>query len=220
MLVEALLRRRGVRDGSVIDVYAPDDAVLGPNAATASAAMTEYLQTERHITVQVGRQLAAVDGNARQLRFADGTLGKYDLLAVLPPTVPSPLVVGSAVSGSDGWLSTDPLGMETSVAGVYGIGDVRPGITPSGARYAITSALAIAQAEAVARAVAIQAGRSRKGKSYVASGAIQIEIGDGRAFSVEADYSEDADEPVELKGPTRRIHYAKVYFERSVMNLL
>ena len=220
MLVDSLLTRGGVRDGSAIDVYVPDAALLGPGGGGVATALVDYLQTDRHITVHVDRQLASVDGNARHLRFADGTFSKYDLLAVLPPTVSSPLIVGSAVAGNDGWLAVDPDTRETSITGVYGIGDVRPGVTPSGSSYANTGVFAVLQAEAVARAVAVQAGRSRKAKSYLPSGAVQIEIGDGRAFSMEADYSVAPEPQVELKGPTRRLHYAKVYFERSVLNLL
>ncbi len=122
-LIDADLRRRGLRDRSTIELYTPEPAPM-PVAGRALGRAVVDLLTERGIGYFPGHSVEAYDGASRQVRFTDGSVAGYDLLAAVPPHRPPAVVADSGLAGPTGWIPVDRGTLETSSPGVFAIGDV------------------------------------------------------------------------------------------------
>jgi sulfide:quinone oxidoreductase len=219
LLVENLLCQHQVRERSVIELYTPEPMPIGAAGKQAADRLTEFLQ-ERGIHLHVNHELESVDPGTRQLRFKDGKTASYDLLAAVPPHTPPAAVRESAVAGPGGWMPADNQTLATSVERVYAVGDVASVTLPSGRPLPKAAIFARRAAEVVAHNIGVQVRGRGHIKTFTAIGGCQMETGDGRAFSVEGNFSAAPEPAVELKGPALRHHYEKVYLERSVLNML
>ncbi len=102
------------------------------------------------IDVRLASRLMSVDGERQIARFSqpDGrdVERPFDLLHVVPPQGPTPLIAASGLADADGWLPVDGSSLRhTVVANVFGIGDC------STASSSKTVAAIRAQAPVVAR---------------------------------------------------------------------
>jgi len=123
MLLEHVLRRRRVRDRTTVSVYAAEPAPMGVAGLAVSQGIVAFLR-ELGIEYFPNYRLAEVDVAARRLRFQNGEVAEFDVLAVVPPHEAPPVVRRSPLAGPDGWVPIDPVTCETRFPNVFAIGDV------------------------------------------------------------------------------------------------
>lgn len=99
LLVDAVLRRRGLRERSEVAVFTPEPQPM-PVAGPAMG--------------------MAVSG----LVFADGARERFDLLAAVPPHRAPEAVRRSPLANEQGWITVDPTSLRTRYADTYAVGDV------------------------------------------------------------------------------------------------
>jgi sulfide:quinone oxidoreductase len=122
LIVDDLLRRRGVRDrvDVAVSTFQPVTLpVAGPDASSYVAGRL----AEQDVELLAGRSVSAVDRDERVVRFEDGSEAAFDVLLGVPACAPPPAVRQSALAGPSGWIEPDRRTLRTSFERVYAVGD-------------------------------------------------------------------------------------------------
>ena len=215
-LIDADLRRRGLRDRSTIELHTPEPAPMPVAGPVLGRAVVDLL-AERGIGYFPGHPIEAYDGAARQVLFADGPAVGYDLLAAVPPHRPPAAVSDSGLAGPSGWVPVDRGTLETSAPDVFAIGDVTAIALANGKLLPKAGVFAHAEALAVAAQIAsrIEGGPADR---FDGHGYCWVELGGGVAGFAAGDFYADPDPAVVLRRPGRTWHAGKVLFERYWLN--
>jgi sulfide:quinone oxidoreductase len=212
LLIDDLLRRRGVRSRIELDVYTPEPQpmpVAGTVVGGAVRAMLEAQGIRYHPTVQ----LASVNPERRELVFKDGATAGFDLLAGVPPHRSPRAVRESPLANEAGWVPVDRRKLTTRFENVYAIGDVTTITLSNGKPLPKAGVFAHAEGLAAANAVAAQilGGEAREfdGVGYCWVSKTRDQAG----FAIGAFYTEP-DPKMDLRKPGRLWHLGKVLFEQ------
>ena len=112
MLIEASLRRRGLREGTQVDVYTPETLPM-PVAGKALGEAIKAMVEGKGIGFHPQHKLAAVDAERGELAFEGGATAAYDLLVVVPPHRCPAVVREAGLTGETGWVPVDKGTLET-----------------------------------------------------------------------------------------------------------
>ena len=218
LLIDANLRRRGLRARSEIDVYSPElqpMPVAGPAMGRAMVGLLE----ERGIGFHPDRAIAGYEATSREIVFADDGRAGFDLLAGVPPHRSPRPVRESVLANPGGWISVDPRTLEAGHENVFAVGDCSAVLLANGKFLPKAGVFAHAQALVVAEEIAARfAGRGgaarREGARFDGLGYCWVELGGGRAAFAIGDFFAQPDPSIALRGPGRGWHLGKVLFER------
>jgi sulfide:quinone oxidoreductase len=168
LLVHDHLVDRGLRDRSEVALVMPLPAPVPPSPAASEALLAAF--AERGIEWHPNAVVAGLDPARKVIELAGGASMPYDLFLGVPKHV-APSVVAESGLCVDGWIPVDPLTLETSVPGVYAIGDVTSVGTPK------AGVFAEGQADVVADAIIARL-RDRETSTYDGNGICYVEFGD------------------------------------------
>jgi len=213
MLIDADLRRRGLRDSVSIDLFTAEPGpmgVAGPEATAAVRGMVEAKGIAYHPEHQVTR----VDAATRRLFFANGVEAGFDLLVHVPPIRPPRVVVDAGLTGPTGWVEVDRHTLDTRFPGVYAIGDVTAIPLAMGKPLPKAGVFAHGQAEVVARNIAMSIAGHGAAVRFDGHGACFVEAGGGRAGFGSGDFYAEPRPAVLMRRPRRMWHAGKVLFEK------
>ena len=213
LLAEALLRRRGVRDRSSVDVYTPEPFPM-PTAGPATGEAVRGILASRGIGFHPEQAVERIEPGARELVRADGERVPFDLLLGVPPHR-APAVLGEgALAGETGYVPVDRQTLATEVEGVFAIGDV-VSIPIAGGRFLPKAGVfAHGQAEVAAKRIAAELRGRAPTPEFDGKGGCFLELGDGVAAYASGDFYAEPAPQVRLRPPGRRWHLGKVAFER------
>ncbi len=194
MLIDAALRRRRLRERTVLEVRTIEKAPMATAGPEMGQAIVDEL-SQRDIGFHPLQKAVAADGGRRSVRFEDGSEAGYDLLVAIPPhRAPRP-VVEAGLAAPDGWIPVDPASLEVKTAGagahVYAIGDVAgvplPGRYDPAMPLALPKAgvFAAGQGEVVASRIAAAVGGAPASRVFDGRGYCYLEVGGGRALRAE-----------------------------------
>jgi len=206
-LISCLLSERGVRDAVTVDTYTPDPLpmpVAGPDVGKALVGMLEH----EGIGFHPGKSIEQIDVPGRQLVFADGAIGPFDLLVVVPAHQPPPAVVSSGL-GPNGWIPIDPRTMATSTAGVWALGDTSAIALPNGKPLPKAAVFAEAEAEVVANGVTRFLGYDAPEPYFTGEGACYVEVGGHKAAKGAGMFLDPPAPSVNLFPPSQEFHDEK-----------
>lgn len=215
-LAESLLRRRGVRDHTAVDVYTPEPYPMptaGPVLGDALAAML----VERGITLHPECTVERIEATSGELVLAGGERAGYDLLLGVPPHRAPEVLRSAGIAAESGFVPVDRETLATTAEDVFAIGDATA-IPLAGGRFLPKAGVfAEAEADVVAANIAADLASRPPTARFDGSGACFVELGDGRAAFASGDFFA-ADAPrIKLRRPGRHWHLAKVGFERYWM---
>lgn len=213
LLIEATLRRRGVRGASEIAVYTPEPQPM-PVAGPVLGAAVSTLLAERGIALHTTRPLASIDAGTHELVFADSARERFDLLAAVPPHRAPEVVRRSPLAGESGWIPVDAGTLRTRFDDVYAIGDVTTITLANGRPLPKAGVFAHGEARVVADEIAASFGGAQP-TSFDGKGYCWVELGGGRAAFAEGDFYASPAPAIRLRTPGARWHMGKVLFERS-----
>ena len=211
-LIDAELRRRGLRDRSAIELHTPEPAPMPVAGPVLGRAVVDLL-VERDIGFHPGHLVEAYDASSSQIRFTDGSAVGFDLLAAVPPHRAPPALSGSGLANASGWIPVEPQTLETSTPNVFAIGDVTAITLPNGKLLPKAGVFADAEARVVAGQIAsrIEGGSAAR---FDGHGYCWIELGAGIAGFAAGDFFARPEPLVELRRPGRAWHAGKVLLER------
>lgn len=213
LLLEADLRRRGVRGACEIAFYTPEPGpmpVAGPEVSGALRKMIEG----RGIGYFPGKTVTSVDASARRIAFTDGSAANYDLLAYVPPhRAPRP-VREAGMTGETGWIPVDRHTLSTRFPGVFAIGDVTGIALTNGRPLPKAGVLAHGQADVVADNLVREITGRGEARAFDGNGACFIETGDGRAGFGSGDFYAEPAPNIRLRPPGRLLHLGKILYEK------
>jgi len=214
MLIDGLLRRRGLRSGVEIALHSAEPgpmAVAGLEASVAVRTMVE----RKGIAYHPEHQIARAEG--RRVHFTDGASLDFDLLVYVPPIRPPSALASSGLVDETGWVRVDRHTLETRVPGVYAVGDVTLIPLSMGKPLPRAGVFAHGQAEVVAHNIArVIAGRAPS-RRFDGHGACFIETGSGQAGFGAGDFYAEPRPSVHMRRPGWLWHGGKVLFEKQVI---
>ena len=214
MLIEAEVRRRGLRHTTEIMLFAAEPGPMGVAGPEVSAAVRGMVE-QRGITYHPEHKVSRVQGDA--VEFTNGVRALFDLLVYVPPIRPPKALADSGLVDQSGWVPVDRQTMETRFPGVYAIGDIT--MIPLGMGKPLPKAgvFAHAQAEVVARNIALACGGMAGQGRYTGHGACFIETGDGKAGFGAGNFYADPRPAIKVRGPSWLWHAGKVLLERQML---
>ena len=187
LLLDDLLRRRGVRDDVTIQVAMPFGVPIPPSPAASEAILARF--AERDIEFLPGHMVASLDPASHEAVLDDDARLPFDLFLGVP-VHRAPEVVVEAGMTQDGWIPVDPHTLLTAFPDVYAVGDVT----------SVGTAKAGTFAEGAARVVANQLIAHVRGDAappgYDGTGACWIEFGDEQVARVDVDFFSTPGSPI------------------------
>ncbi|TAK23812.1 MAG: NAD(P)/FAD-dependent oxidoreductase, partial [Myxococcaceae bacterium] len=214
LLIDAYLRKRGLREAVTIDVYAAEPGPMGVAGPEMSGAVKQLLEA-RGIPYHPEHQVTSVDAAARRLAFANGVAADFDLLAHVPPHRAPRVVRESPLASETGWVSVDRHTLETRFPGVYALGDVVSIPLKLGKPLPKAGVFAHGQAEVVAKNIAAAVLGHDATERFSGHGECFLETGNGEAGLGGGDFYAEPKPTVKVRPPSWRWHLGKVLFEKS-----
>lgn len=214
MLLEADCRKRGVRGGTQIHLYAAEPGPMGVAGPEVSKAVRQMVES-KGILYHPEHQISRIDAPAHRLKFVNGVESTYDLLAYVPPHRAPRVVQDAGLISESGWISVNRNTMETAFPCVYALGDVVAIPLKMGKPLPKAGVFAHAEASVVARNIARQITGKGKPAEFEGEGECFIETGDGKAGFGSGNFFAEPLPQVKVYPPARRWHAAKVLFEKD-----
>ncbi|MDO9224867.1 MAG: FAD/NAD(P)-binding oxidoreductase [Pseudomonadota bacterium] len=213
MLLDADLRRRGLRAAVAIDLYTPEPGPMGAAGPEISRQVRQMVEA-KGIGYHPEHAVTGVDALIKQLRFANGATADFDLLVYVPPHR-APLCAREAgLCGANGWIEVDRATLATRFPGIYAIGDAVGISLTTGKPLPKAAVFAQAQAETVARNIADLIEGRPAANHFEGHGACFLEIGDGRAGFGSGNFYAEPAPAITMKPPGRLMHWAKAAYEK------
>ncbi|MEW6749394.1 MAG: FAD/NAD(P)-binding oxidoreductase [Candidatus Latescibacterota bacterium] len=214
MLIDGLLRQRGLRSAVTIDLHSAEPGPMGVAGPEASAAVRSMVEG-KGIAYHPGHQICRVED--RRAVFADGATVEFDLLVYVPPIGPPRALEGSGLVDESGWVRVDRQTLATRFPGVYAVGDITLIPLAMGKPLPRAGVFAHGQAEVVARNIAHTVQGQAPAARFDGYGACFIETGGGRAGFGSGNFYAEPRPVVRMRRPGRVWHAGKVLFEKQVM---
>lgn len=213
LLIDAGLRKRGVRD-QVEVVIRSAEATPMPVAGANVSTSVEQILLERDIDYHASRQITAAEPGL--IYFGDDS-ESTDLLVYMPPITAPTVIANSPLAADDGWIHADPFTLETSFDGVFAIGDNTQIVLKIGKPLPRAGVFAHAQAVAVADRIVASISGKPENSQFDGHGGCFIETGAGRAAYGAGNFYADPAPSIDMHSPARRWHWGKEAFEFNVI---
>lgn len=212
IIISNLLVKKGSRQFTEIDIYSPAPIALPVAGPKISAEVTGII-SKHDIRFHPLHKLKEVFD--KQLEFDNGTRNDYDLLVGIPPHRPPEVVRSSGLiaAGSD-WIPVDRHTMKTPVRNVYAVGDVTE-IKVGPVPLPKAGIFAEEQAKVVAQQIIDEIAARPTTASFAGQGYCFMEVGNGRAGYLQADFYDQAGPMLKLEAPSEKNYEKKQDFERA-----
>lgn len=217
MLIEDVLRRRGIRDRCQVRVFTPEPQPMLVAGANMGVSVVGMLAT-KNIGFHPNLSLDHIDAVRQTLVFKNGRQESFDLLAAVPPHRPPTVVKESSLANEAGWVTVDKHTLQTHFENVYAIGDVTAIILNNGLPLPKAGTFAHAEAEAVAARIIAEIGGSVPQAEFDGVGYCWIEAGSGSAGFASGQFYAEPNPVVGQPRSGRLWHWGKVMFESYWMN--
>ena len=207
LLAADLLRQTGAGDRTRIDIYTPEAmpmAVAGPAVGESLVGML----SQHGIGFHPNTAVESIDPVRRQVSWAGGSRGHFDLLIAIPPHRP-PDVAGNLELSPAGWLPVNARTLATGIDGVWAIGDATQLMLPSGKPLPKAAVFAEAEADVAAAGVARHLGYDGPDPWFSGDGSCFIELGGGLAAKGAGNFLAEPAPDVSLYEPSEAFHQQK-----------
>lgn len=192
ILVEEMLRERGLREQSSVTLVSPFGVPVPPSPELSAAILARF--AERGIEFRNGRRVTALDGAAREVVLDDETRIGYDLFLGIPVHRAPEVVVASGLT-ENGWIPVEKGTGATRFPDVYALGDVTSVGTPKAGVFAERAARVLADT-----LIARHRGQADPA-GYDGTGACWIEIGSANVARVDVDFFSVPGKPIGVFTP-------------------
>lgn len=214
-LIDALLRRRGVRSQTEVNVYTPEPRPMPVAGPKVGEALQEMLK-ERNIGFFPEHAVLKVDNESKRLLF-EVDEARFDLLVGVPPHVAPRVVREAGLLDATGWIPVDERTLQTHFPRVFAIGDITAIRLLNGMFLPKAGVFAEAEARVVAEAIATEILGGKSTASFNGEGFCYIEVGDGKAAYGVGNFFASPAPQVRMMPPSERYRKEKEDFESSLL---
>lgn len=209
LIIDGMLAGQGSRSSVEIDVYSPAPVALPVAGPQVSANVVDMI-SQRGIRFNPSHKLKSVSDH---LEFENGSKADYDVLVGIPPHR-APEVIRSAGLAEGDWVTVDRSTMKTRLANVYAIGDVTE-IKVGAMAVPKAGIFAEEQGKVAARQIMGEIGGRPAAVAFAGRGYCFMEVGNGRAGYLDADFFNPAGPVFRLEAPSEQNFQKKQDFERT-----
>jgi len=185
LLLDDVLRERGVRDACQISFVIPLGRPVPPSPEASAALEAEF--AERGIELITDRRVSSLDPDRSITVLDDGTELAFEIFLGVPKHRAPEVVIDSGMT-EDGYIPVDPATLKTRYPGVYAVGDVATAGVPKAGVFAEGAARVVAQ-DLIA-----ELGDGKPAGPHLGQGSCYIEFGGEKVGRVDIDF---------LSGPQR-----------------
>ena len=213
LLVDAHLRKRGLRDKVTIEFFAAEPRpmfVAGPELGAAVRGMIEA----RGIAYHPEHQVKDIDPAAHRIGFANGVSAEFDLLFYVPPHRAPAVAREAGLTNDTGWIPVDRHTLQTQFDNVFALGDITTIPLKMGRPLPKAGVFAHAQAEVVAHNIAHAWTGKGTSRQFTGEGMCFIEAGGGRAGIGKGNFYAEPTPQVKMRGPNLFWHAGKILYEK------
>lgn len=225
MLVEALLRERGLRDRTELSFYTPEPQPMGAAGPEVGQALVDMLSS-KGISYHPMHTVETIDPESKTLEFADTSVA-FDLLVGIPPHRPPALLAAAGLVDETGYVPVHPQTLEivseveileVAYPGVFAIGDATSVRLHNSMLLPKAGVFAEAQATVVADAIAADIRGEPSTSRFDGTGFCYVEVGDGLAAYGSGDFFAFPEPRVKLEPPNPEMWKAKEEYEQLLEN--
>ena len=213
LLTEALLRQRGIRDRSSLELYTPELFPM-PTAGPQLGAAVRAIIESRGIGFHPEQTIEQIEPGTHELVLANGERVPFDLLLGVPPHRAPTVLAHSSLAAESGFVPVDRATLATTTAGVYAIGDATSIPLANGKFLPKAGVFANDQARHVAARIAAELRDTTPTGGFDGTGACFLEMGDGIAAYASGNFYTEPAPTIQLRRPGRHWHIAKIALER------
>jgi sulfide:quinone oxidoreductase len=120
LLIDSMLRKRGIRDSVQIDFYSPAPITLPAAGPEVSKQIFDLVNSEK-ITFHNSCKIKSI--KSKKLIFENGEEADFDLLLAVPPHVAPKIIYDSELAKESGFIPIDR-NCKTPFENVFAVGDV------------------------------------------------------------------------------------------------
>ena len=210
LLIDSMLRKRGIRDSVEINFYSPAPITLPAAGAEVSKQILELVNSE-NIIFHNSSKIKSVE--SKKLIFENGQ-ANFDLLLAIPPHIAPKIIYDSGLAKEPGFIPIDR-DCKTSFENVFAIGDVTS--LTVGETMAVPKAGVFAEGEGITVAKNIISKIQSKEESVLfdGKGGCFIESGRNTASVIEVDMFSKPKPSTNLTESTTENLSKKVEFEKE-----
>ena len=210
LLIDSMLRKRGVRDSVQIDFYSPAPITLPAAGPEVSKEILELVNSEK-ITFHNSSKIKSVESN--KLIFENGE-AEFDLLLAVPPHIAPKVIYDSGLAKESGFIPIDR-DCKTPFENVFAIGDVTNLVVIE--NMAVPKAGVFAEGEGITVAKNIVSKLQSKAESelFDGKGGCFIESGRETASVIEVDMFSQPKPSTSISEQTSENLSSKLEFEKE-----
>jgi sulfide:quinone oxidoreductase len=210
LVVDEILRRRGVRDKVGLSITTPQPMTLPVAGPDASRYVAQHLD-ERGIELLAEHKVTDIDEDSHTVRFDDGVELEYRVLLGVPATAPPPVIKQSLLAAESGWIEPDKRTLQTDFERVYAVGDCTAVRTGKG-YLPKAGVFAAAQGSVAAKNIAADLGAGDP-VEFDGRGFCFLEFPGRRVAYVEGNFLAEPAPDVHLTEASQELYRRKVEFE-------
>ncbi|MDE3101057.1 MAG: NAD(P)/FAD-dependent oxidoreductase [Chloroflexota bacterium] len=202
LLVEELLRHRGLRDRSQVMLLSPLNRAFTVESASK---LVQPIMEKRGIELRTFFNVETVDPQKRTVTSLEGETVEYDLAIIVPPHRGARVVEESKLGDQAGWIPTDRATLQHAAhERIFALGDATDlPISKSGSTAHFEAPVVASRIAAIVQGTAPR-------EAYAGRVMCFLETGNGRATTLRFDYAHPPTPPT----PSRMWHWAKWAFNR------
>jgi sulfide:quinone oxidoreductase len=215
LIVDELLRQRGVRAAVEVTVTTPQPAALSVAGPDASRFVADRL-AEHGIELLAGHPVTSVTEDAAHVTFGDGSFLEYSVLLGVPASLAPPVLQETALVGESGWIEPDTRSFRTRFDRVYAVGDCTRVPNATG-QLPKAGVFAAAEGRVAARNIAADLIGGEEA-SFDGHGHCFLELPGRKVAFVEGNFLAEPTPDVHLTDATEERYARKQAYERDLLD--
>lgn len=199
LIIDDVLRKNGVRDKVKMQIVTPEAHPLGILGSEAGKRVTTLLAS-REIAYYPSQKVKEI--RQKSVLTEEGKEILHDEIFAIPIHVAPSVLKNSGLLDESGWIPVDSDTLAMEIPKVYAVGDCAAAKTPKGAMLPRAGVLAEEQGKVVAQNIINEIQGTEKSAAFNGQGVCFMEVGDGRAAPVRADFYAQPNPKWEFEPPS------------------
>ncbi len=210
LLIDSMLRKRGIRDNVQIDFYSPAPITLPAAGPEVSKKILELVNSEK-ITFHNSSKIKSVESN--KLIFENGE-AEFDLLLAVPPHIAPKIIYDSGLAKEPGFITIDR-DCKTPFEDVFAIGDVTSLVVTENMAVPKAGVFAEGEGITVAKNIVSKLQSKEESELFDGKGGCFIESGRDTASVIEVDMFSQPKPSTSISEQTSENLSNKLEFEKE-----